>query len=145
MATLAVVVIAAVFVRLGFWQLDRLEERRAAERHRPGETGGRARRLPDLLAEAGDDLESIEFRRVVVEGTYDSSREVLIRSQVELAQAGFHVITPLRTDQGWSVLVNRGWVPLPMDTAAGRAGAGARRGRQQGWVASDRDATSAGP
>lgn len=133
-ATVAVVVIAAVFVRLGFWQLDRLEERRAANAIGQERLAAEPERLPDLLAEAGDDLESIEFRRVVVEGTYDPSREVLIRSQVELGQAGFHVITPLRTDQGWSVLVNRGWVPLPMDTPPVEPAPAPGEVRQEGWV-----------
>ncbi|HEY6635843.1 MAG TPA: SURF1 family protein [Acidimicrobiia bacterium] len=144
-ATLAVVVIAAVFVRLGFWQLDRLDERKTTNAIGQERLAAEPVRLPDLLAEAGDDLESIEFRRVIVEGTYDPAREVLIRSQVELGQAGFHVITPLHSDEGWSVLVNRGWVPLPMDTPPVEPTPAPGEVRQEGWVHLTETRPSLGP
>ncbi|MDH4118445.1 MAG: SURF1 family protein, partial [Acidimicrobiia bacterium] len=40
----------------------------------------------------------------------------LVRSQTFRSEAGFHVITPLEIAEGRFVLVNRGWVPLVMDT-----------------------------
>lgn len=114
-AAAVVLLLAAVFVRLGFWQLDRLEQRRAENTTIQARMAAEPVPLTELLAGAGDDLDSIEYRRTFIPGVYDTTGEVLIRSQVELGQAGFHVITPLRTDEDWAVLVNRGWVPLTMD------------------------------
>lgn len=111
MATLLVCVLAGVFIVLGLWQLDRLEQRRTL--NAIGEA--RLAAEPVALAELSTDLVSSEYRRVVVSGVFDTTEEVLIRSQVELGQAGFHVITPLVTSDGQAVLVNRGWVPLAMD------------------------------
>jgi surfeit locus 1 family protein len=114
-AHVVVVVVAIVFVNLGFWQLRRLDERRlenavAESRYTapPGDLGA-------LLAAAGDDLESLRYRRTVVTGAYDVEHELLTRNQVYREQAGFHVVTPLAVDGG-AVLVNRGWVPLALDS-----------------------------
>ncbi len=116
MATVVVLVLAALFTRLGFWQLDRLEERRVINISGEERLSAAPVELRSLLDQSGDDLDSVEYRRVTMRGEYDTTKEVLIRSQVELGQAGFHVITPLRLDDGSAVLVNRGWVPLSMDS-----------------------------
>lgn len=132
-ATVVVVALAAVFIRLGFWQLDRLEERRAANAVGEKRLQSGPADLDALLAETGD-LDSLEHRHVDVEGEFDPSEEVLIRSQVELGQAGFHVITPLVADDGSAVLVNRGWVPLGMDTPPVDAAPEPSTQRVEGWV-----------
>lgn len=144
-AAVVVVALAAVFIRLGFWQLDRLEERRAVNAIGVERLSEDPIRLSDALEEAGGDVESVRYRRVYVSGTYDSSEEVLIRSQVELGQAGFHVITPLVEDDGWTVLVNRGWVPLSMDTPP--VGPRPPSGRQvvEGWVQLSQSRPAFGP
>lgn len=130
--TVLVVVLAGVFIRLGIWQLDRLGERRDLNAEISARLEAEPVALEDLLAEADGDLESIEFRRVVAGGVFDPSEEVLIRSQVELGQAGFHVITPLTGPT--AVLVNRGWVPLNMDEPPVDALAPAGETRVVGWV-----------
>ncbi len=105
------------FVGLGIWQLSRHDERQqqnaiASERY-----------LADpilvevMLESAGPDIETLEFRAATAKGTFDPAEEVLIRSQVHLGNAGFHVLTPLVNALGEAVLVNRGWVPLTMDEA----------------------------
>jgi len=115
-AAVVVALLAALFVRLGLWQLSRLEERRQANDIAETRLTADPAPLDELLAEANGDLDSLENRRVLVSGEWDTSEEVLIRSQVELGNAGFHVITPLVVDDGHAVLVNRGWVPLTMET-----------------------------
>ncbi|HUG08471.1 MAG TPA: SURF1 family protein [Acidimicrobiia bacterium] len=113
---LVVLTLTTIFIRLGFWQLERMEERRVINAEGEERISQDPIHLPQLLAEADGDFEPLEFRRVLVTGHFDPESEVLIRSQVELGQAGFHVITPLVADDGRAVLVNRGWVPLTMDT-----------------------------
>ncbi len=110
LATLLVVIGVGVNVRLGIWQLDRLEQRRLFN----------ARVLAQvdqpLLVLEGEalkaDLASMEYRSVVVVGEYDHAHEVALRNQTWENQMGVQLLTPLRI-QGSDkyVLVNRGWVP----------------------------------
>lgn len=132
-ATVVVLALGAVFVRLGIWQLDRLEERRVTNAVGEQRLDARPVDLSTLLEETSE-TDSLQYRRVTVEGEYDPSEEVLIRSQVELGQAGFHVVTPLVRDDGSAVLVNRGWVPITMDTPPVDAEPPSGRQIVEGWV-----------
>jgi surfeit locus 1 family protein len=68
-------------------------------------------------------------------GVFDPGNEVLIRSQINLGTAGFHVITPLVVGEGEAVLVNRGWVPLVLDeTPVEDAPPAAGEVTVEGWV-----------
>ena len=110
-----VLTLAIVFVNLGAWQLRRLDDRRLT--NAVGESRFRASpvEIDELLAGAGSDFESLEFRRATATGVFQSEHEVLIRSQVYQGVAGFHVVTPFVVENGSVLLVNRGWVPLGMD------------------------------
>lgn len=114
-AHLVVVALAILFVNLGLWQLSRLEERRVENMVGESRYAQEPEDLADLLEGADDDYQSLEFRRATFTGEFQPSDEVLIRSQVHQAVAGFHVITPLVGEGGMAVLVNRGWVPLDAD------------------------------
>jgi surfeit locus 1 family protein len=145
-ATVVVAVLAAVFVRLGIWQLDRLEQRQLQNTIGEQRLGAEPVELSELLDQtAGDDLDSLEYRRAAIVGEYDVSEEVLIRSQVELGRAGFHVITPLVFDEGRAVLVNRGWVPLEMDTPPVDAPAPRATVEVDGWIHLSENRPSFGP
>ncbi|HEX6301992.1 MAG TPA: SURF1 family protein [Acidimicrobiia bacterium] len=140
-----VVAVSAVFIRLGFWQLDRLEQRQMLNAVGEERIEAEPLNLATLLAEAEGDLESLQYRRVFVMGSYDPSGEVLIRSRVYLGQAGFHVVTPLLADEGWAVLVNRGWVPLSMGTPPVDARPETGRQRVEGWVQLSQTRPALGP
>jgi surfeit locus 1 family protein len=60
-----------------------------------------------LRAAAGD----YTYRRVRAYGLYLNDRETLVRAVTRLG-GGYWVLTPLRTEQGYTILVNRGFVPL---------------------------------
>lgn len=115
-AHIVVLAVGLACAALGAWQLDRLEQRR--QLNLVAETRYRADPVPitDLVAQAGSDLESLEYRRVTATGEFDASREVLVRSQVLQGRAGFDVVTPLSLSDGSVVAVNRGWVPLEFDS-----------------------------
>jgi surfeit locus 1 family protein len=115
LTTLLVLAAMAVMVRLGFWQLDRLEQRRAfnarvqAQLEQPPLELSAATFSPDL--ESG--LAGMEYREIVVVGEYDHSQEVVLRNRAWDNRMGVDLITPLRisgTDR--AILVNRGWVPF---------------------------------
>ncbi len=50
------------------------------------------------------------YRRVRVTGSLDNDRETLVRAATGRGQGGW-LMTPLRTDEGWTVLINRGFLP----------------------------------
>lgn len=108
---LCLVLVAAVFVRLGFWQLGRLQERRAANR-----AAEAARAQPPLQLGAGADwtAEEMNERWVEVTGEFDHEQEIVLRGQAYQGTPGVLVVTPLRLATSDSaVLVLRGFVPAP--------------------------------
>jgi surfeit locus 1 family protein len=132
---LLVVTIAVVFVNLGLWQLRRNDERRMVNTVGQSRIGEEPLPLETLLDAAGDDISSLEYRPAMATGVFDPGNEVLIRSQVSLGTAGFHVITPLIVGEGEAVLVNRGWIPLVLDEIpVGDAPPPAGEVTVEGWV-----------
>ena len=108
---LVALVVAAVCVRLGFWQLARLRERRAVN----AVVASRLR-LPaaTTLAALPADTAQARFRRVRLRGRYDYAHEVRLTGRSRNGSPGVNVITPLRLpDTSVAVLVNRGWVYSP--------------------------------
>jgi surfeit locus 1 family protein len=143
---LLVAVLAVVFVRLGFWQLDRLEERRLENTVTEQRYLAEPVELGELLSGAGGDFESLEYRRALAAGRFDPASEVLIRSQVYRGSAGFHVITPLGGEDGSAVLVNRGWVPLVLDQVpVARALPPEGVVTVEGWIRPTRERQALGP
>jgi len=108
--TLAVVVIAIACVNLGKWQLRRLEGRR----HANAAVIAGINRAPvpvDSLLRPGEAVpRGALWRRVQATGHYDAAGELLVRNRVLGGRAGFYVLTPLVTDSGAVLMVNRGWV-----------------------------------
>jgi surfeit locus 1 family protein len=103
--TLLAIVLIALLVSLGRWQLQRAAEKRV---------------LFDSFAQGSDATQSIDgktpkvprYSQVEAEGHYDDTRQVLIDNMVHAERAGYFVITPFALQGGGWVLVNRGWVPL---------------------------------
>lgn len=106
--TLAIVavLVAAVCVGAGIWQLDRLAQRRARN-------AGLAARLalPPLELRAGTSADSARQRRVKARGVYDFTAERTWPGRSFDGTPGVALITPLRLADGAAVLVDRGWVP----------------------------------
>ena len=133
----AVLILVVVMVNLSLWQLRRLSERR--------DRNDRITQAQAADPEPVDsDRELSEWRRVTATGTYDATEEVLIRNRSLQGRPGYHVVTPLRLDDGRALLVNRGWIPLEDDvgteasippppagrlTVSGRVRASQHRGR----------------
>ncbi|HCB00994.1 MAG TPA: hypothetical protein DEP19_01305 [Anaerolineae bacterium] len=111
LTTILVFIGTAVCIRLGIWQLDRLEQRRAFNSQ---VESMRAEEPLNLNDEIPNNIETMEWRKVIVTGEYDFENQVALRNQVQDNQYGYHLITPLRFN-GTSVLVNRGWIPVDAD------------------------------
>lgn len=106
-ATLLVIAGTLVLARLGIWQLDRLEQRRAFNAQ---VVAARSQVVLDLNQEQPDNLIAMEWRPVQFVGEYDFENQVAVRNQYYLGQPGYHLLTPLLAN-GTAVLVDRGWIP----------------------------------
>jgi len=100
--------VAASCVGLGFWQLDRLRQRR--ERNTVIRA---ARERPPLEVTSALAADSARNRRLHARGVYDYAGERLWRPRTYEGVPGVALITPLRLVDGTGVLVDRGWAPSP--------------------------------
>lgn len=115
---LLVVVTIVTMVNLGFWQLGRLDERQAFNAVVDERYDAPPLALDQLLT-ADTDPADVEWRPVTAAGTYLSDRMILIVNRSQGGRAGQNVLAPMRLDDGRILLVNRGFVPLGIETAPG--------------------------
>jgi surfeit locus 1 family protein len=100
----------ALFLALGTWQLQRrvwkldLIARVDARVHAPPSLAPGPAAWPNITA-ARD-----AYRHVSIAGVFENDKETLVQAVTELGP-GFWVMTPLVSDRGFTVLVNRGFVP----------------------------------
>ena len=110
---------AALFVALGVWQVERRSwkldliaavDRRVHTAPQPA---------PGPAAWPGFSAEAEVYTRVQASGAFLNDQEALVQAVTELGP-GFWLLVPLRTDEGWTVLVNRGFVPPERTVAESR-------------------------
>jgi len=107
--TLVTLVMFGFLLSLGFWQLDRAEQKRAIIKHYRDDKGGAVIRLDaDMKSASG-----LEYQRASSIGRYESDHQLLLDNRTHEGQAGYQVLTPFRLrNSEVAVLVNRGWLPL---------------------------------
>jgi surfeit locus 1 family protein len=114
--TIACALLFGFLCFLGFWQLERLQWKLAliaqVERHRTSDPVT----LDAVLAMPATDA---QYRRVRVSGRFDHAREVYVFT-TDAGQPVYHVLTPLRTGDGRTLLVDRGEVPKELLAPASR-------------------------
>jgi surfeit locus 1 family protein len=110
--SLAMAVLLPLFLTMGYWQLQRAEEKRELQAEYDARATG-----PTIKVEARvQRSEELQFYRVIARGYYETGYQVLVDNRVHQGQAGYEAITPLRLpDSDVRLLVNRGWVPLGED------------------------------
>jgi surfeit locus 1 family protein len=121
LAVLALTGVAGL-TALGIWQLERrvwkldLIDRVERRIHAAPVS------IPPPRAWSSIDAADVEYLRVSVTGRFLHDRETLVQAVTERGP-GFWVLTPLRTDGGSTVLVNRGFVPPDRRDPAARRSA----------------------
>ena len=112
----------AVLVGLGVWQLERLDWKTAILARIEARTNAPPQALPPLSAWSTLNPDDYEYRRVDLAGTFDHAEEALV-FRGTAAGPGYFVLTPLRLASGGTVIVNRGFVPTDRaDPASRKAG-----------------------
>lgn len=129
--SITVLLLLALLLSLGFWQLDRAAQKRMLLNAYTARPNAAPVQLTADFAPGPD----WRYRRVQVQGVYDPAHQFLLDNRVYQGRAGYQVLTPLRLAHSDAVvLVNRGWVPqgatradlpalpLPSDTLVGIEG-----------------------
>lgn len=112
MGFLATLVVAAVCLQAAFWQLSRADEKRTLARDFETRSQAGYLSLSELLVK-----EEPGNYPVTLRGTPDNSRHILLDNRTLEGVAGYHLLTPLRSDTGQWLLLNRGWLPRGRDRA----------------------------
>jgi surfeit locus 1 family protein len=108
-AAILALAVAALFVRLGVWQLNRLADRKT----RNLEIQAAHALAPVELPLHRVEPEALRDRRAHAHGAYDYTHERVWRGRTYDGTPGVALLTPLRLSDGSAVFVDRGWVPSP--------------------------------
>lgn len=95
-----------LMVNLGFWQLDRLDERKDRNAEVRLAMEAEPRPIEMLLG-----TEPLDHTPTVVAGEYLTGQTFFVANRSFEGQAGLWLATPVRLDDGRVVVVSRGWVP----------------------------------
>jgi surfeit locus 1 family protein len=106
----------AMFCALGTWQVQRLQWKRDLIARVDARVSAEPVAAPGRAAWGGIDRASAEYRRVVARGRFLPGRDTRVDALTALGP-GDWILSPLRTADGDTLLVNRGFVPAG-ETAA---------------------------
>ncbi|TQI74272.1 surfeit locus 1 family protein [Bosea sp. AK1] len=112
-----------VFAGLGIWQVERRSWKLDLIARVETRIHAAPVAAPGPAAWSEIDAASDEYRRVVLQGRYLDAPETLTMAVTERGP-GFWVMAPFRSDTGFTVLINRGFVPEDRRGANERRAAG---------------------
>lgn len=110
--SLAALAAFLLFIRLGFWQLDRAEEKLALQTSYQDRIDAVPVDLGQAVRQRGQ-VREMHWRRCVLGGSYDPQVIFLLDNQVFRGAAGYQVFSRFVLEDGASLLVDRGWVAAP--------------------------------
>ena len=116
----AALLLAAGFLALAIWQVQRREWKHALIEAVDSRIHAAPAAAPGPAEWPGLTREGDAYRRITATGTLRHADETLVQAVTEQG-GGFWVLTPLETDRGFTVLVNRGFVPRDGRDPASRA------------------------
>lgn len=112
----------ASFLSLGTWQLERRTWKHELVARVDQRVGAAAVAAPGPADWPALTAANAEYRHVSLTGRFQHAQQTLVQAVTRLG-SGFWVLTPLRTADGMTVLVNRGFVPSEARAAVlGEAG-----------------------
>lgn len=109
-AIIVTLLILPLFLRLGFWQLDRADEKRMIQQ-----------RQQEMIKKGYININNeasfqnvFEYQQAEVTGRYLNDRVIFLDNKPYNGVQGYHVLTPFKiSNKNEYILVNRGWVPMP--------------------------------
>jgi len=112
---LLVIVLVVVMVYLSIWQFQRLDQRKAFNAVVRANSTQQIVSIEKLISSKPAD---VEWRRVIVRGTFRPAGEVLALNRSQDGAAGLDAVTPLDFKSGgmrYVLIVDRGFIPLGTD------------------------------
>ena len=110
-----VLVVVGMMINFGFWQLNRLDERKASNAVVTNAMKQQPQPLLTVLpagtAATTEQVKAADYQPVYVTGRYLVEAQVLVTNRTNNGAPGFWVVTPLVQADGSAVAINRGWVP----------------------------------
>ncbi|MGD9479883.1 SURF1 family protein [Shinella sp. G-2] len=114
-------VLVAIFLALGSWQVQRLFWKRDLIARVEARIHADPVPAPSRAAWDGVSAQKDEYRRVTATGLFQHEQSVLVQAVTERG-AGFWVLTPMTLADETTVLINRGFVPADKRDPADRLG-----------------------
>jgi surfeit locus 1 family protein len=115
----------AGFVALGAWQVQRLHWKRALIERVDARVAAEPVAAPARAEWPAVDADGDAYRRVRLQGTWLGGADTRVQAVTALGP-GWWLLSPLRTEAGDIVLVNRGFVPTDVDVPPPPAGGAAQ-------------------
>ena len=108
-AALCVLILFPILIGLGFWQLDRAEQKRQIQ----SDFDAKRLAIPVPLGSLSlDNIKTLNQLKVSLDGRYNNDKSILVSNQVFNGRPGYEIITAFVMDASDSiVLVGRGWIP----------------------------------
>ena len=105
--SLLIATTCAFLVSLGFWQLDRADEKRSIEAAIKKANSGAVE-----LIVSENNLQDKEYYEVRLQGEYINDKQFIYDNQIVDQASGYYVLTPFAlNDQSKAILINRGFIP----------------------------------
>ena len=100
-----------LLITLGFWQLDRAEQKqRILDQYNANQQAAPAS-VSDMLGAT-----NLQYRSAWLRGGLDSSRRIILDNRVKNGRPGYEILEAMVVEGlEAKVLVNRGWVPASLD------------------------------
>ena len=103
-----VLVFEVIFIKLAYWQYGRMNEKESAFK-------AFSEQLNQKAVPFDKNVELKDWKVVTISGVFDYENEKLLQNRHYKTYVGYRVITPLMTDDGDYVMVDRGWIPKSWD------------------------------
>ena len=108
-----VISLVVLMANLGLWQLNRLDQKKLFNSVVSNRTTQPVAEISQILTSSVK-VQDVEWRRVLVKGTYVQGSVISIINRSQDGSAGFDTAASFETTDGKLLLVNRGFVPLAM-------------------------------
>lgn len=107
---LLVLIAVPLLMRLGFWQIERAEEKQKLQAQFDQQSSLPPIALAASIQAAADQGLAQGNQRLSFAGYFDNQHLLLLDNRIKNGSVGYEVLAPFTTDQGASLLVNRGWI-----------------------------------
>ncbi|MEH6911867.1 MAG: SURF1 family protein [Oceanicoccus sp.] len=105
-ATLLVLMLLPLLLSLGFWQLDRADEKRALQKlFQQRQVAG------PIAIEALSEHQDLRYQPTTLQGRYINEKSLFLDNRIYQGRFGYEIITPFKPARSDAlVFINRGWV-----------------------------------